>query len=752
MTTPLRRAGALALAATTIVTGLSLGPAATASPTPDSPAPTTAPASSVDATSVRAPVIDYADRLADGKVRIVGSAPAGGELRTTDNPAVGWWTPESGRYFVPDSGRFDLQTSRLIDGLAAVRLFIPNGGPSPESNRVLPGQRVTPTYDPATDTVRVSITGGEKNANVYVESMDGSSGNGGGNRTDGHGNATFTLPAGVGAGETFRLYYWQNGAKQTLSTGRPPAISDLRVERGENGRVTVSGQAAGDPNASIYLGRDALVASQVQYARAARDNSFSFVLNDAASQLTTGYIYNWYQGVRTKITINPLTAKVDSVDVATRTARISGTAIPGAYVVINDDDEVQATPEGTWTYDLTGLNLRKNTVSLQHFENGVRTRSTTLEVDLAIRDVTATTSFPADTTQPAVLSGAAHPSATIIVRDATGTEIARTQASGSGTWTTPIPAPDTDGDYPLQITQEITGQPDPAGPTNVTVAYGAAVAITMPVEDMAHDGGSVSMRGTGEPGAQITIREQGRTTVLGTTRVLQSSTWNLTTTNVDARKVTLEATQQGKGRNTTLATVTLNPEAAPSTPITLTNPNAAQIATGYTPNTPFIFRGTARPDAYVRIENTKGFELATVKTSDQGLWEWTRANMGTYTWSLRFIADPNTDRERTTTLSGFKPAPQDITLTNPTPAQIAAGYTPNTSYVFRGTARPDAPITIRNLKGLPLAHVTATARGDWSWNRTNMGTYTWSIDFIQDDGTPDQKTVPLRNFAPRPNN
>ena len=87
-------------------------------------------------------------------------------------------------------------------------------------------------------------------------------------------------------------------------------------------------------------------------------------------------------------------------------------------------------------------------------------------------------------------------------------------------------------------------------------------------------------------------------------------------------------------------------------------------------------------------------------------------------------------------------------LTNPDAAQIAAGYEANGSYTFEGTGKAGSTITIQNLKGLVFGTVTVAENGTWSWTRTNMGSYVWMLDFIQDKGTDHQQVQRLEGFAP----
>ena len=89
-----------------------------------------------------------------------------------------------------------------------------------------------------------------------------------------------------------------------------------------------------------------------------------------------------------------------------------------------------------------------------------------------------------------------------------------------------------------------------------------------------------------------------------------------------------------------------------------------------------------------------------------------------------------------------------ITLTTPDAAGIAAGYELGRPFTFRGTGRPGAPVTIENSKGLLLGTAVVGPGGTWSWTRTVMGSYVWSIVFYQDRGEPRQSEWRLTGFGP----
>ncbi|ROS53600.1 hypothetical protein EDF21_1449 [Frigoribacterium sp. PhB118] len=770
----LKRTGAIGLAAATIVTGLSFGPAAVAA----APSPTSSP---VDGSQVQ-----FVGQGADGT--IYGQAsPTAWNVRTyqtladAQSNSMVFTTTRVGDYFYAeavdgDANRclFKNQSSSTpyvalggrcgsdatlfsIDGnsrvvnkvtgtpmSAPVRIgsysFFGLSNSSPLSFQGIESKSYAPSYNEADDTVTLTITGGENDADVFVEDMSG--GNGTTGRTNDDGDATITLSPLLSAGETVRLKYGESGTWETISTGRLPAIGDLQVVRGDDGRVTVSGKASGMAGANVYVGPDRLSPNAVQIEKAAADNTFSFVLNDAAAALSTGYIYSYIQGVRTEIAINGFSGKVDSVDIPNRTAVISGTAVPGSFVLIDTaiPDQVQAGTDGRWSHTVTDLTLGSNPIPLSQYENGEKTGETTLDVVLDVSPVRGSVSFPADLEQDAVLSGTAHPGSTVVIRDVDGDEIARTEARlGSGAWSTPIGAPDAGGDYDVRVHQEIDGEAN--GEIVVTVAYGAGVAITAPVEGMAHDGGPVTLRGTGEVGAQVTVREEGRSTVLGSAQVLANGQWTIRTTDVDDRKHVLEASQTGKGNNTTTSTVTLNPENGEQPPVivapTVETPEAGSTVTTSRP----VFSGHGQDGATVTIGYGPNSIIGTGTVVDG---EWTitpTRGLSLGTSNLVVTQTVGDDVQQITHTINRVAAELPLSVTSHVNDQFyEAGVT-----TFRGTAPIGSTVTAKNQWGTPMGAANA-ADGTWAFNR-NLGPTTagYLITFTATPpvGTPQVVTLKL---------
>ncbi|MBD8611334.1 hypothetical protein IFT77_12650 [Frigoribacterium sp. CFBP 13729] len=412
--------------------------------------------------------------------------------------------------------------------------------------------------------------------------------------------------------------------------------------------------------------------------------------------------------------IEIFSGKVDSIDLAARTAELSGRAVPGSTVVINDDDEVLVSDEGTWSKTVTGLTLGMNTITLEQYEDGEKTADATVDIDLAVQPVTATTTFDADRTKDAVLSGTAHPGATVIVGNAAGTEIDRAPASPTnGTWELEIPAPNLGGDYPVTIHQLIDGEEN--GEITETIAYGAAVAVTRPVPDADHTGGPLTMRGTGEAGAELTVREQGHPDVIGSGNVLASQTWNLKTRDLDDRRHVLEVTQTGKGGNVTTSTVTINPEAdGVSQPFELTAPKDGDTLTA--PDNQVAFTGTGTTGDTVDIVNAyNGRVIATTTIGEDGTWSRT-GSVGFGVQNLEAVVTRDgarTEHPFTITLQASDGVEQPFALTDPKDGDTVIAPTNQVTFTGTGTTG-DTVAIVNTYNGRVVATTTVDSKGTWS--------------------------------------
>ena len=280
-------------------------------------------------------------------------------------------------------------------------------------------------------------------------------------------------------------------------------------------------------------------------------------------------------------------------------------------------------------------------------------------------------------------------------------------------------------------------------------APSAAPVLTVParVADGYTADAPYTFRGTGRPNAPLTVLNT-KGLPLGSTTVLADGTWSWTRPNMGTYEWSLVFVQDaGTPRERETRLLGFVPAQGPQ--IAVTTPDAAQLARGYAPDAPYTFRGTGRPGALIGVTNLSGFRLGEARVGPEGTWSWTRADMGSYLWSMAFVQDEGTYRPSSTVMRGFAPAVDAPRLTTPSASQIAAGYPVYTAYTFAGTGKPGALIDVLNTKGLQLGRAVVAPDGTWSWRIGTLQAFIWSIDFVQERGTDGELVAPLRGFAPR---
>ena len=439
---------------------------------------------------------------------------------------------------------------------------------------------------------------------------------------------------------------------------------------------------------------------------------------------------------------------VESIDLHARTATLSGTAIPGSKVLINGDRQIAVDEDGIWSAAVSGLALGVNTVTLEQYEGpGNKTDETTVDVDLAVQPVDAIVTLDADVTKMATLSGNAHPGATVVIRDADGAEIDRGPASPiDGTWSMELRAPNIGGDYTVSVHQVIDGEEN--GEITTTIAYGVAVTVTRPVPDAGHDGGSLTMRGTGEPDAQITVREQGHVTVIGSAKVLVNGTWNLATLDLDDRRHVLEVTQTGKGNNVTTSTTTINPEnEGVAQPFALTAPQDGD--TVIAPDNRVTFTGTGTTGDTVAIVNTYNGRVVTTTTIDAaGNWTGT-GNVGFGVQNLKAVVthgDVSTDHRLSITVNATAGVDLPYDLTNP--ADGSTVVAPDNRVTFTGTGATGARVILTAGTGRQVVNTLVDGNGNWTATGTlTHQYYELGTSYTRPGGTPVTGTTTLTVLA-----
>jgi len=392
------------------------------------------------------------------------------------------------------------------------------------------------------------------------------------------------------------------------------------------------------------------------------------------------------------------TAAVQSVDVRARTADLSGRAVPGATVIINDTESVTADAvTGEWSYTVMGLKLGKNPIKLEQYEGaGNKTGETSVEADLAIADISATATFLPDVTKSMIIAGSAQAGADVQIFQ--GDKMIKTvpAADVTGHFSAEIAAPNAGGVQTYTVKQVLDGETAP-DPVDVTADFGAAVSIVTPVNDAVHNGGALRFQGRGVAGGKVELREQGKQGVIGTADVLANGIWTINTTNIPGKKATYAATLTGKGNNVTTAAVTLNPD-ADSAQQPIVNPigegSNVIIGTGGTPGATIIVRDKA------------GNPVGTGTVEEDGSWTVTvPPTLGPGKHDLDVI-------ER-----------RDGNDSTPTPiavdfgaAIVATDATADDTGIvtFTGTGAADASVEVKGKSGRLLATTTVKRDGTWT--------------------------------------
>jgi hypothetical protein len=430
--------------------------------------------------------------------------------------------------------------------------------------------------------------------------------------------------------------------------------------------------------------------------------------------------------------------RVTASSVAGRSATVEGTASPNASIIYRvnggPEKDPKADADGNWSVDFTALKLGVNTV---HFEEWVpdadnggnkKTGEIDLEIDLKVAPVTAKYEFDAQQNMPVAITGSAEPSALVEIKDASGKVVAQVRANDvTGNWETTVPAPNAGGNYAVTVDQKVDGE-TVAGPT-LTINYGAGVVVTSPVNDKVHDGGKVAMSGTGEPGGQVEVREQGKTGVIGDATVLANGRWNLDTTDLNAKKHVLEVTQKSKGNNTTTATVTLNPD-ADQQDVSVTSPKNGDQ---YDANTVLRFTGEGTPGAQIELDPNNGLSkyYATVKAD--GTWSIDRPmGTGAYTFSAIQRVD-GVEQSRVdgigVTAKSTAPIEKPFTLTSP----AANSFHQGVNVTFTGEGKPGDTIRL-HVTNFTSADVTTTVKNDGTWSVSKyLGSGAYTFDVTQEN-------------------
>ncbi|PYY33243.1 Ig-like domain-containing protein, partial [Curtobacterium sp. MCPF17_046] len=304
----------------------------------------------------------------------------------------------------------------------------------------------------------------------------------------------------------------------------------------------------------------------------------------------------------------------------------TGTGNPGGIVQVNGTDFTTDSPIGTanvtdgkWVVKNSSLTLPNGPYQLWANQ---RTKGGKIEftgLNITVQQAKPATPsaegyFPNNVAEWAGIAGIGKPGATVIVRDANGTEIGRTTITdASGTYNVGIdPSKVGYGKQDFTVTQTIDGTE--SDNTAVSLDYGQNTpAFTNPSEGSTIPGNPLSFTGTGNPGGIVQVNGTDFTTdsPIGTANVTDGK-WvvknsSLTLPNGPYQLWANQRTKGGKIEFTGL-NITVQ-QAKPATP----------SAEGYFPNNVAEWAGIAgigKPGATVIVRDANGTEIGRTTITD----------------------------------------------------------------------------------------------------------------------------------------
>jgi len=392
-----------------------------------------------------------------------------------------------------------------------------------------------------------------------------------------------------------------------------------------------------------------------------------------------------------------LTATVSRVDHSGKTAAVYGSATKGAQVRLRGG--VVATSDGQWSATVSGLSVGRNDLTFEQWVAGSYrdSRTVTVDIDEPQPSLTATGSFPTDTSQRARITGVAGKGSTVVIRSG-GAEVGRVQAGASdGSYVWDVPAPMAGGPRSYVVSQVAGGTE--SGSVPVVLDFGAAVTITSHEDQGSGDPGPVVIDGRGSDGSRVLVSVNG--VALPETTV-EDGVWSVDGDLVPGEN-TITAIQESKGANTTTASVTVNPG---ETEVELTAAGRFDVDDA---TKPAIVFGAAPTGSTVVLRNSIGVEIGRSVASG-GAYEIAidpaRATSGVNRFSVVIDGAPQAGVQ-SFTLDYGRPAARVVVTEPEKGGSVEAGIVR-----FRGTGEAGARLSVRGASS-EVASTRVEDGGTW---------------------------------------
>ncbi|MGP7796930.1 BapA/Bap/LapF family large adhesin [Sphingomonas sp. CLY1604] len=304
------------------------------------------------------------------------------------------------------------------------------------------------------------------------------------------------------------------------------------------------------------------------------------------------------------------------------------------------------------------------------------------------------------------ITGRGEAGATVQVRDAAGTVVGTAVVAPDGSYTVTLSPAQTNGE-PLRVTQT-----DAAG--NVSAATPvAAPDLTAPGAPVAAiDDAGTSVRGTGEAGATVTVRDAAGT-VIGSAVVAADGSYTVTLSPAAANGGTLSVVQTDAAGNASPPAALAAPDiTAPATPTATVAGDGASVT------------GTGEAGARITIADANGGVIGSGTVAADGSFT-VALSPGQANGETLSVRQTDTAGNASPALTVTAP---DITApAAPTVAIDASGI------AVSGTGEPGARVTITDAAGTPLATASVGADGRYTATLVPPQVDGGRIDAIQTD-------------------
>ncbi|WIE73308.1 hypothetical protein [Curtobacterium sp. MCJR17_020] len=585
-----------------------------------------------------------------------------------------------------------------LDDVSATTTFTP--GTVDFSGTATAGATITATEADGTEVFRTEVPATKADVQQWSTSAD---------LTDASHVLTFTQTAPSGITTTVEGVRFEPGDAEGIAA---PVVDG--IERGVDGRFFVDGTGTG--TAVVTVGGE-------EYTADVQDGGhFRVTVPERFVGETATVVSRSGADTSAPIEVVLRAAEEDS-SIAAPTVRdvfnlpdgrIQVTAdanAPGATWFMHGDRVVAGTPtDGGISYTI-GSQFTDQQIDMVTMQLGKISARTALPRLLSVDGVTDGDNVFVPGTN--TFSGSAEAGATIVARDADGTELFSTEATGAkagvGTWSA-------DADLPKGALEVTFTQTTPDGRTSTMqdVSFTsddgtpvAPVVVTSPAEGSTVTSKRPVFEGTGDEGATIVVRGSSRQ--VATTTVVDGK-WAVPADfdlgNGDYRLLVVQEPTRGAPTDPVVITFTVRHAVAPVVPVVVTGPAEGSTVTSKRP----VFSGTGDEGATIVVRGSSR-TVATTTVVD-GKWSVPADfDLGNGDYRLLVVQEPTQGVPTLPVVLSFTvrhAAAAPVVVTGPTEGSTVTSKRP----VFEGTGAEGASVVI---KGSSRQVATTTVEdGTWS--------------------------------------